>query len=143
MTRRATKPRYRPLERSVKKTIRACLEVLGCRVYVRNILHQKIGKHYVRAGETDQADLYGKLPDGRHFELEVKRPGERPRPGQLRWLLAMNGDGVKDRAVAYWSDNPADAEKVMRALIQGARVVYTLDKYGAPTDTFFVEYLSC
>ena len=52
-------------------------------------------------GQKFQADLWGVDEIGgtaRHWEIETKRPGNRPTPGQLEWLKAMSARGC----VAFW-----------------------------------------
>lgn len=39
------------------------------------------------------ADLVGILAPGRFLALEVKRPGEKPRPEQVRWLELVRAKG--------------------------------------------------
>ena len=41
--------------------------------YPRAVIRKRHGTVFGLAGDPD---LYGCLPDGRHFEIEVKRPGE-------------------------------------------------------------------
>lgn len=36
-----------------------------------------------------KADIEGQLSDGRYFALEVKRPGEKPKPEQVAFLTAV------------------------------------------------------
>lgn len=117
-------------ESAVQSTCRSILEAHGCRVERRNtglwkIVDEKTGKtRYVRFGEPGAADLFGILPGGRHFELEVKRKDERPRLDQVRWLRAANR-----WAPAFWVDDPDTLRKVLPALIEGAVVEYLPDRW--------------
>lgn len=63
-----------PLESSIKKSVMRELEkVPGCVVRKR---------HGTAFGVAGDPDLYGTIC-GRHFELELKRPGEGPTPLQI------------------------------------------------------------
>lgn len=114
-----------PLERDVQAQMRAWLVAHGCVVHRRSVAgaRKMPDGSVMTLGQTGQADLWGKLPDGRHFELEVKRPGNRPTQAQVDWLTAMNGRG-RDRSVAFWADSLADVEQVFRRVMDGWRVVY-------------------
>jgi hypothetical protein len=95
----------------------------GIRLWRRNIGVMKRGNRIVRFGKKGQADLYGMLPrshGNRHVELEVKTDGERPTPLQLDWLKMMHALG----AVAWWTDNINDAERVAEAVMCGGRIVW-------------------
>lgn len=75
----------------------------------------------VQYGATGQADLYGaQIGSGRHWEIEVKRPGNRPTEKQLAWLKEWTRLG----AVAYWADSCNIAERVAEAIVRGGRVVW-------------------
>lgn len=117
-------------ESAVQAACRSILEAHGCRVERRNtgtwkIVDERTGKtRYVRFGEPGAADLFGCLPGGRHFELEVKRKDERPRLDQVRWLRAANR-----WAPAFWVDDPATLAKVLPALVEGAIVEYLPDPW--------------
>ena len=126
-----TKP---PLERETKivRSIRIrLLHRFGIRLWRRNCggFKDSYG-HHIRYGSPGQSDLYGVMPrTATHVEIEVKRPGKRPTPLQLRWLRHMTDLG----AVAYWSDNANDAERVAEAIMNGGRVVWGND------ENFWVE----
>lgn len=62
---------------------------------------QKLHGSYVRLGNKGEADLWGILPGGRHFECELKKPGKEPGKEQLEWLSECRGAG----AVAFWCDS--------------------------------------
>ena len=46
-------------------------------------------------------DLLGRLEDGRWIAVEVKRPGHKPTPIQIRYLDLLRKKG----AVAFWADS--------------------------------------
>ena len=49
----------------------------------------------VQIGKHGQADLQGhRFSDGRAFYIEVKMPGEEPRPDQKQFLAAMARTGA-------------------------------------------------
>lgn len=81
---------------------------------------------WCRVESSGMADLWGVFPDGRHLELEVKRPGEWPRDDQVKWLIAMNG-AREDRSVAFWADNVETVKKVISYVNKGGRIVFVLD----------------
>ena len=53
----------------------------------------------VRVGVPGEADIWGVTPQGRAFFIEVKLPGQRPRPNQIKFLEAMRKQG----AIAGWT----------------------------------------
>lgn len=56
------------------------------------------------------SDLQGhRYPDGRCFYLEIKKPGQKPRENQLRFLSAMRSTG----ALAGWADSVERALEVV------------------------------
>ncbi len=55
----------------------------------------------VKSPESGRADIWGILKSGRHFECEVKQPGEEPRPEQMEWLRVCADAG----ALAFWTDS--------------------------------------
>lgn len=60
---------------------------------------QRVHGHFIRMGEKGQADLWGILPrSGRHWECEVKQPGEKPSDKQMEWLNNCRASG----AAATW-----------------------------------------
>lgn len=49
-----------------------------------------------------KADLEGQLPDGRYFALEVKKPGEKPTPEQVKFLtMVRDNNGLSAVIVDY------------------------------------------
>jgi hypothetical protein len=110
-----------PLESEVQRSGRAILEALGWHVFRRNVGVMRVGSRVIRFAERGAADTYGILPDGRHFELEFKRFGERPTKTQVLWLVKTNGIGG---SVSFWVDSTAVLERMARAVMEGCRVVY-------------------
>lgn len=45
---------------------------------------------FIRYGKKGQCDISGILPDGRRFECEVKRPGNKPSEEQVTFIDAIN-----------------------------------------------------
>ncbi len=103
---RARAPRI--AERDVKRDVVEYLEVVKrWRVFVRQVggrpWTDKTGKKRVmKFGITGQADLFGWIRgSARHFEIELKAPGEEPRPDQYEWL-----DGCRETGcVSFWCDS--------------------------------------
>lgn len=62
-----------------------------------------VGNRRVK-GKSHQADLYGILKGGRHWEYEVKRPGEEPTDKQMEWL----DECARAGAWAGWGDSLED-----------------------------------
>ena len=49
----------------------------------------------VNIGQNGEADIWGhRISDGKAFYIEVKLPGEEPRPDQLRFIDAMRAAGA-------------------------------------------------
>lgn len=101
--------------------IRACY-VLSIPVERRNVVAYRIEGRKVRCGRKGQADLTGTIPRGpnrgKRLEIEVKRPGERPRPEQLQWLADVRAWG----GIAFWTDDPAECLAALRRVLDGALV---------------------
>lgn len=120
-------------ERDVQAACLAILRGFGCVAHRRNTGAMS-GAHkgkawFVRFGEPGAADVWALMPDGRHLELEVKRPGQYPTLDQVHWLRTHNGIGS---SVAFWVDNTATLERVYRRIIMGGRVVYRDDERTYP-----------
>lgn len=113
-----------PLERQVQKSGIALLRAMGWRVWRRNVsafATVSNGKRrYIQNGEPGMSDTWGFLPDGRHFELEFKRHGEKLTAAQLTWLRSVNGP----LSPAIWVDNTRTLQVVAEALQNGAIVRY-------------------
>lgn len=94
-----------PRESDVLKAVMDYLGAQGFTVFRRNTGAMVAGKRFVRFSQPGMADLWGvDRRTGRHIEVEVKRPGEKPTPLQAAWLEAMRKAG----AVAFWCDSVDD-----------------------------------
>lgn len=116
-------------ESEVQANCRAVLESRGCYVERRNtgtfLLEGKDGKtRRFKAGEKGAADLFGVLPDGRHFECEIKRYGKRPTLDQVRFLRRMNRWGP-----AFWVDDVAALSTFLPEILRGGVVEYLPDEW--------------
>lgn len=115
-----------PLEKHVQAACVQILQAHGCRVFRRNVgrmvAEYKGRKRVFRSGEPGEADLYGWLPDGRHFEIEIKRRGQLPRPEQTRFLR-----DASRTAVAFWVQSSDELLTVLPPILQGARVEFLGD----------------
>lgn len=83
-------------ETDLMNMIRVELSKRGCFVQRTNsaTLYTKDGRP-VRIGIPGQSDLCGHRPgDGRAWYIEVKRPGEKPRENQERFLRQMRDSGA-------------------------------------------------
>lgn len=60
-------------------------------------------------GYKGHSDVYGVLPGGRAFFLEVKMPGKRPEPHQAAFLALVKAPG----AVTGWCDSLDGAKAVI------------------------------
>jgi hypothetical protein len=112
-------PRER--ESKVQRAIMVRLSRLGVRLWRRNVGAMADRKgNYVRFAAPGQSDLWGVDRSGRHWEVEVKRHGNRPTDRQISWLKEMTNRG----AVAYWADCPNIAERVAEAVLRGGRIAW-------------------
>lgn len=116
----STKP-PRERESKVQASIKTRLVRLGVTLWRRNVgaMTDSRGNH-VRFAAPGQSDLWGVDRTGRHWELECKRPGNKPTPKQLEWLKSMTERGC----VAYWADSANIAERVAEAILAGGRIVW-------------------
>lgn len=119
---RTTRP-PRLLEKDVQRPGIKLMEGLGIQVHRRNVGGMS-GQHngrpwYVRFAEPGQSDTWGILPDGRHLEVEFKRPNERPTLEQALWLIRCSA-----RCPAIWVDNVATLGRLLPAILDGARARY-------------------
>lgn len=78
---------------------------------------RKIHGSYVNLGTAGQSDIWGILRGGRHFECEVKLPGEEPSDKQLEWLRQCAAFG----ALAFWTDSLDDFIATLDKAQRGAR----------------------
>jgi hypothetical protein len=93
-------------ESKIQRSIVVRLERLGVKLWRRNVggMTDSYG-HHVRFASPGMADLWGVDRNARHWEIETKRPGNRPTPKQLEWLKGMTARGC----VAYWADSANDS----------------------------------
>ena len=63
------------------------------------------------------SDVYGILPGGRAFFLEVKLPGKKPEPHQVAFLKLADSYG----AVTGWCDSLEGAKKLLGAHVRVKR----------------------
>lgn len=83
-------------ETALQNEIMAALCKQGCMVFRRNtgLYYTKDGRP-VQIGKQGQADLSGhRCADGKAWYIEVKMPGEEPRPDQRKFLEAMRRTGA-------------------------------------------------
>lgn len=99
--------------------VKQLLELRGYRVFRRNTgavageYTTKAGavhKRFIRFAEPGQSDLYGwRKKDGKHLEVEVKKPGSYTKPErwalQQAYLEQARGEGC----IAFWCDSLATA----------------------------------
>ena len=83
-------------ETTLQNEIIAALCANGC--IARN---HTVGQFYtkygglVNVGHHGEADIWGhRIRDGKAFYIEVKLPGEKPRPDQEKFLKAMEATGA-------------------------------------------------
>jgi hypothetical protein len=131
----------RPLEAEVQRACVALLESRGVFLWRNNSRVMKVpGKggrdRLMRmGGGKGSPDLMGLLPGGRFIAVEVKRPGERPRPDQYDWLDRVRSAG----GVACWASDAATLDAVLARVLGsgGGRVSVEIDRETG--EQFFVE----
>lgn len=68
----------------------------------------------VRIGSHGEADIFGhRISDGRALYIEVKLPGEHPRPDQQKFLDAMNAAG----AIAGCAHSVEEALEIVKSTV--------------------------
>jgi hypothetical protein len=114
-------------EKDVLRRCMARLGHLGWRAFRRNVgavrfveSNDEEKARFIRFSEPNQADIWGKTRHGRHFEIEIKRPGKVPTAGQMEWLRYMNTSRPDD-SVAFWV---TDAEAMTRIVLAVERGGY-------------------
>lgn len=126
-----------PREAEIQRNALAWLKANGIAAWRRNVAAIDIPavgnskRRFFRAADAGQSDVWGILPDGRHMEIEIKRPGERPTLAQILWLTRIN----ELTGAAFWVQDVATLERVVRCLMAGGRVEYltTTRRYGEAT----------
>ena len=124
---RKPKPPSAP-ERDVQAACLACLRAHGFAPRRRNVgAMENASGRLVRFGRKGEADITATVPSGpnrgKRVEVEVKRPGESPRPEQLEFLRETNRQG----GLAWWIDDPARLADVLRKVLDGATVEIDAD----------------
>lgn len=96
-------------ERDIQASILDYCAKTGIFAQRRNVagMQRLTGGHYVRLGTKGEADIWGILRSGRHFECEVKIPGKEPSDEQRAWLEDCKAAG----ALAFWTDSLDDFMK--------------------------------
>jgi hypothetical protein len=110
-------------ESKIQRSIVVRLDRMGIKLWRRNVGMMRKDDRVVRFGSPGQSDLWGIDRTARHWEIETKRPGNRPTPKQLDWLKLMTMMGC----VAYWADSANIAEKVAEAILDGGRIIWIGD----------------
>ena len=111
-------------EAEVSQQVREAAQMLGLKLERQNTGGLKVAGRYVAFGEQGDPDYRATLPGGRRLGLEIKRPGQRPTPGQMAKLRALNEEG----AVGLWVDDSIKFLLWMREILWGARV--EIDEWG-------------
>lgn len=98
-------------ETKLQNKILAALSHNGC--VARN---HTVGQFYtkyggvVNVGHHGESDIMGhRISDGRAIYIEVKLPGEKPRPDQVAFLRAMKESG----AIAGWCTSVEEALNIV------------------------------
>lgn len=78
--------------------------------YKRQQSGRSYGIHY-GVGGTHSPDLWGWASDATATIIEVKVPGQKPRPGQLAWMKAAKASN--DRLRVGWVDSVAGALRLL------------------------------
>lgn len=84
----------KPLEKDIQ---RAILEYLHLKKYFcwRNNTggFKDSRNHFYQFGFIGSGDIFGLLPTGRFFSIEVKRPGSLPTSQQIQFMKEVNRNG--------------------------------------------------
>lgn len=82
-------------EQDILWLCKAEAEFYGAYVWRNNVggLYDKSGR-FIRYGLcVGSSDLIGILPDGRFLAIEIKMPGKKPKPEQIKFLNWVNEKG--------------------------------------------------
>ena len=92
------------------RKILVALSQKGCFVLRTNagVYYDNQGNR-ITIGFPGLSDLIGCTPEGRFFAIEVKLPGEKPRPNQMEYLEVMQRNG----ALAGWCTSVEEALKIV------------------------------
>ena len=99
-----------PLERDISRAITKALEAMGLVVIRIQSGVVKVGDHYVRQARKGTHDKLVLGKQGRSLFVEVKRPGEKLKPAQVRFAARLERLGHR------WvrADNVRDVVAVAR-----------------------------
>ncbi len=115
MVKLPSRPPRPPTEAQIKAIVRQAINAIpGCRVWNNPVgecdfTGQNGRTYHVRYGLAEEsADLIA-CCWGRFVSIEMKRPGAKPRPGQLRWIELVESFG----GVAGWADSVEGAVAIV------------------------------
>lgn len=77
----------------------------------------------IRFSTPGECDWWLILKNGRHVDLEVKRPGAKPSIHQIVWMLRLNARG----ASAFWCDDRRILESTIGHLENGCHIYMNRD----------------
>ena len=83
-------------EHKIMNEIRIALSEIGCIVFRVNVGKGRTfdGRYFDTGVPVGFSDLFGVMPNGRAFFIEVKTPTGRPSPAQINFLQAMKNNGA-------------------------------------------------
>lgn len=76
-------------EADISRSIQQYLTLRGIFWRRRNVGAMKAGERFIRFASPGEADIWGILPTGQHFEIEVKRPDGRLNLAQKAFMQAV------------------------------------------------------
>lgn len=117
----------RPREAETARLLVDWLTRRGLAVHRRNVAvfpaEYQGRRRWIRCGAKGQSDYWFLMCSGRHVELEVKRPGERPTLDQIAWLLATNARG----GLGLWVSSLETLQRIMPILWNGGHIFMNHD----------------
>ena len=108
-----------PHEKEIQRAVLKLLKDMGIEAWRTNSgmqVHEATEnskRRVIRSAPPGTPDIIGWLPGGRFLGIEIKRPGERPRPSQVERLQKINHDG----GAGFWVTSVYGAEIILRALL--------------------------
>lgn len=83
-------------EHQIMNEIRLALSAIGCIVFRINVGKGRTfgGRYFDTGVPVGFSDLFGVMPNGRAFFIEVKTPKGRPSQAQSNFLQAMKDNGA-------------------------------------------------